>query len=474
MSQYTKALQSVDEIEQLVGSAAEGQASEVQRLSELVKDVAPNVEKLRKKASETDPSKALFGPNMCAKVLTLAERWDLLQPLAAEILQRHAPQLAAPPTPAAPPPAPAAAAPRQPEWVGREAPPRPAPAPSAPTPTAAERREAAARAAEARLQGPSVASASSSSGAAPASSSSSQPAGAAAQGQAAAPMPQPVLQMEALLHLVHCTLLQHGFSKAAEDMEVDMASASFFQVRYTHQARRTIRATYVPVQRHLVVYASEEAEDGDAGEPTRVALQLGMTAASVQAKADYLLVSPLLYRQCVPALQSVPPEPLFGMLTCLSLPGLGSVTCASRVMSRVVSQDDVLWWQVLIALPPNDRLKRVIDSAVAKRNAGEANAPGEYRLLVKNEVQLCRADAEAKRRAREEMERARRQNPLMIGQPRRPNPLGDPFGGGMRGGRGIMGGDYDLMPGGLGGFPGRRGDPFGGGGGGFGGGGFFG
>ncbi|CAK0840285.1 unnamed protein product [Prorocentrum cordatum] len=290
--------------------------------------------------------------------------------------------------------------------------------------------------------------------------------------------------MDALLHIsspniVHCVFLAHGFRRADGNGGGGADHLRPIRVAYQHDSRPAISAVYVPVLRHLVVYAAIE---GSADVPGRVTVQLGMNTASIQAKVDYLLVYPLITRQCVPVLPALPPEVCFGLLSSLAIPTLGRIGCTSKAFSTSVFQDDVLWWRVLLALPQSDALRAAVAAAEAAppppgAPSGGAAAAGVWRRLVRDEVQRARAEAEERHRRREEQERIMREmrDPLMVQPPRRPQPRfpGQPgFGG-------AVGGDYDLMPGGgffPGGFGGMGGrGPFrgGGGGGGFGGGGIF-
>lgn len=269
--------------------------------------------------------------------------------------------------------------------------------------------------------------------------------------------------MDALLHLVHCVFLGHGFKRAEEDGEPNTSAqhACPVRVRYTHQTHTSLVATYVPVQRHLAVYAA--SVDAEAA-PTRVTVQLGMAVQSVQAKVDYLLLYPLVYRQCLPTMPSLPPEVCFAVLAALALPGLVAVGCASTALSSAVFEDDVLWWRVLLALPQSPRLSEEMERAMGGEQGQTALAAGVCRRLVREEVGRQRREAEERRRRREAERRMYdpARNPLMVQPPRQPRPFPGGPGGFM------IGGPEDLMPGGgfmpPGPFGGRR--PFGGGGGG--------
>jgi len=302
---------------------------------------------------------------------------------------------------------------------------------------------------------------------------------AAAVAAAAGP---PVTRMEDLLRLAHGVFVGHGFAcinPSGADAPMT-AGAGPFRVRYSRSSDTSddrllvsppIVTSYVPVQRHLIVYASLEGSNDQAA-TSRTTVQLGMAAGSVQAKVDYLLVYPLIYGQCVPALPSIPPEVCFGLLLSLSLPGLAALGTTSRALARSVFEDDVLWWQIASALPPSDPLAKAMTKAMDLQRQGEALPVGACRQLVRDEVQRQRAEAEEKRRRREEAQRLEEEmRQRMLRDPLRA-PQRGPFPGGP-GGFNIIGGDHDLFPGGgfmppFGG-GGRR--PFGGGGG-FGGGGF--
>mmetsp|Transcript_2992 Transcript_2992/g.7104 ORF Transcript_2992/g.7104 Transcript_2992/m.7104 type:complete len:544 (-) Transcript_2992:149-1780(-) len=496
MTEFKRTLQAVEDIERLVQTVLDGgSAEDVQRLSQLVGETGPVVEKLRAKASEADPNKRTYGPQMCEKVLSLAGRWDSIQSLARDVLQQRGTTVAAPPPAALPPPPPAPPSlgstvwrPPASEAVPREPAPRLPPASAASQADGLSRRELAARAAEARFGRGSDSRAQGSS-AAPSSSPGpmevdagaarerSTPSGAIGASTVAPAQTIPVVaRMEALMHLVHCVFLGHGFSRA----EGEGSSGEAWKgpgtacVRYVHKDRPTITTTYVPVQRHLIVYACSE---GVQDNPSRATVQLGMAAQSVQAKVDYLLVYPLIYRQCVPTLPTLPPEVCFSVLASVSLPALAALGATSRSLKAAAFEDDTLWWQVLLALPRSDRLRAALDATLGERPRGEALPAAASRRLVREEVERLRADTEERRRREEEAERLRRElrDPLQMGPPRRPRPFPGGFGGNM------IGGPDDIMPGGGifppgpfggggGGMGGRR--PFGGGGGGFGGGGF--
>mmetsp|Transcript_119402 Transcript_119402/g.337824 ORF Transcript_119402/g.337824 Transcript_119402/m.337824 type:complete len:484 (-) Transcript_119402:201-1652(-) len=473
MTEFKRTLQAVDEIEQLVSVVAGGGNNQLPHLDQLLRDTGPVVEKLRRKATESDPVKQTYGPQMCQKVLAMCERWDNLRGLAKDVLDTApASALASAPVaaPKAPPPptqpSPAASGIRVPSIAALDAAARP-PAPSVPQatggPSPAERREMAARAAEARFGGVASTKATTET-IAPAAIVSTKPAvappstaGAIANKTASF---APVATMDALLHLVHCVFLAHGFART-EGGEGAPVPSGLRRVHYTRADKPAISATYVPVQGHLLVYASL---GGATITPNRLALHLGMGTAVVQAKTDYLLVYPLVYSQCLPALPNLPPEVAFCTLACLAIPGLGAMGCVSKAFKQSVFEDDVLWWRVLLALPPSDSLRATVDATMASRTTGDGSGlpAGECRRLVRREVERARQEEDARRRAREEMERQMR-NPLRIGPTRQPprfpgQPFG-PFGG-------VIGGDSDLMPGGLRGpFGGSHRWPFGGGGG---------
>merc|ERR1719356_1477547 len=155
---------------------------------------------------------------------------------------------------------------------------------------------------------------------------------AAARGEAATALPAgPVVtDMDALLHVVHCVFLGHGFRRAGESGGGSTDHLRPIRVPYQHDSRPPISAVYVPVLRHLVVYAAIE---GSTDVPGRVTVQLGMNTASIQAKVDYLLVYPIITRQCIPVLPALPPEVCFGLLGCLAIPALGRIGCTSKAFS---------------------------------------------------------------------------------------------------------------------------------------------
>ncbi|CAE8653232.1 unnamed protein product, partial [Polarella glacialis] len=310
-----------------------------------------------------------------------------------------------------------------------------------------KRREMAAKAAEARNSVPSGGSA-----------STATAAPTAAPKVAAQPVPV-VARMESLLHLVHCVFLSHGFSRADEaspgaDLGV---SPGPFRLHYVHESKPAVIATYVPVQRHLVAYASTEGSEDC---PLRATVALGMAAASVQAKVDYLLLYPLLCRQLAPTLPAIPPEVLFGLLSSFSIPDLSKVGFASKALANAAFEDDVLWWRVATALPQSPQLCGAVDMAKSRSERGDTLPSHAYREIVRDEVQRAREEAEEQRRRREQAAAIRRQmqDPLMVQPPRRPQrpSPGSAFPG--------FGGPDDLMPGGgFMPFGGGRRDPFGGG-----------
>jgi len=508
MTEFKRTVQAVDEIEQLIQRVMDsGGPAAVQQLSQSVGNTLPTIGKLRQKASETDPVKQTYGPQMREKVRALLARWDTIESLARDVLQQQGANVAAPNMPEQLPPPPAPAPPSlSTPWVPPRAAAAPAPAqatgtlaatpaaqsPAGGTATRADgpsRRELAARAAEARLQGgtaerPAPVAHSSGGGQAsaastPATASSlASSAGAASKPstvQVQPPVPR-VVRMDALLHLVHCVFLGHGFTRGdsgtdarAEEQAALPQGPGPVRVRYEHRSHKAITAMYVPVQSHLVVYASQDGAEAGAP-PGRASVQLGMPAQAVQAKVDYLLLYPLVYRQCLPTMPSLPPEVCFSVLANLAIPALAVVGFASRSLKASVFDDDVLWWRVLVALPPSSYGKSAVEEAAAARRRGEAVKAGTYRRLVREEVERARAEALERRMRREAEARMREQlrDPLLVQPPRQPRP----FPGGLGGM--VIGGPDDLAPGGGflpgpfgGGHGGRR--PFGGGGGGFGG-----
>jgi len=251
---------------------------------------------------------------------------------------------------------------------------------------------------------------------------------------------------------------------------LSVAGAGAIRVRYSQgEGRPAVNVTYVPVQRHLMVYAAVEGvQDG----VVRAAVQLGMAAQAVQSKIDYLLVYPLVYRRCLPTLPELPGEPFFICISGLALPALAAVGCASRALARSVFEDDVLWWQVLMCLPQSAQLQSAIDTSMKTVQQGQALPAGRCRQLARQEVQRLRMEEEEKRRREEEMRAARRrlEDPLMVRPPRMPP--GFPGIGGIGGINDVMPGGGFLPPGPFGGpgFGPRRGGgggpfgPFGGGG----------
>lgn len=272
------------------------------------------------------------------------------------------------------------------------------------------------------------------------------------------------------MQAVHYVFLAHGFSRdeSLPAAVFDPAIPAPLRVRYVHEARPALSATYVPVQRHLIVYGGIE---GAEGVPTRATVQLGMALASIQVKIDYLLVYPLVFQNSPPTLLGLPGDVYFGCLEGLAIPGLAALGRVSKHFARSVYEDDVLWWRVLLNLPRSPQLQTAIDSALQGQQQDQNLAAGICRRMVKDEVSRVRQEEDVRRRAREDMER-RMRDPLMIQPPQRPGLPRPGFPGAPFG----IGGPNDLFPGGgflpPGGgnpFGGRGGrDPFGGGGGFFG------
>jgi len=257
--------------------------------------------------------------------------------------------------------------------------------------------------------------------------------------------------MDALIHVVHCVFVGHGYTS-----EEKQEFCGHYRLHYAHDHKPPIRVTYVPLQRHLVTYAASMQFDN----PLKATVQVGMPAAAVQAKIDYLLLYPLLYRQCVPMLTATPPEALFGFICCLSIPALSAVSSTCRSLSSSILDDDIVWLRVVLSLPQSQHIQQEMDALRNRESNGEAIPRGAYRNLVRAEVQRARREAETEQRRRQEAlaERGRLREGLLL-QPRRPQMPGGgfPF---------VIGGPHDLEP------PGFRPppNPFRGGGGGFGGG----
>lgn len=455
MTEFKRTLQAVDDIEIIVQDLLDNTAAEdaVQRLGQLLGNTIPSIQKMSRKAAEADPLKQTYGPQMREKVLALVERWLSFEGLAQDVLAQKGGSIAAPSDSGAPPPPPPRAA--EVQWQ----PPQASQTPVLPRPPVIEnrdeRRDLAARAAEARNLGNPSSSSQATSSAASTSSPLTQ----------APPAVIPVVsRMDSLMNLVHCVFLGHGFARDDASTDVFSSSPGPFRIRYVHKTHPSVLATYVPVQRHLITYCSQEGFDDTY---VRATVTLGMVAASVQAKVDYLILYPLVYRLRAPALPSIPPEVLFGLLTNFSIPVLAKVGFASKGFAAAVFEDDILWWRVSLALPSSSQLSTAVERANTSRQKGEELPRGCYRKIVRDEVQRVRAEAEERRRRRDEAEALRRsmRDPLLVQPPRRPQPLPG-LGPGM-----VIGGPHDLFPGGfrdpfrLG--PGGR-NPFGGGGGFFG------
>lgn len=375
---------------------------------------------------------------MREKVLALAERWATVGGLARDVLSARggnvvmaSEEAAAPP----PPPRPQSSVlwqPPQAEAQRSMPTSSAAPAPVVAAPTQSERRARAAAAAESRAKGGS-------------SSIIAETAPVAPK------LPQPVVaRMDALIHVVHCVFVGHGYTS-----EEKQECCGHYRLLYAHDHKPPIRVTYVPLQRHLVTYAASMQFDN----PLKATVQVGMPAAAVQAKIDYLLLYPLLYRQCVPMLTATPPEALFGFICCLSIPALSAVSSTCRSLSSSIMDDDIVWLRVVLSLPQSQHIQQELDALRKRESNGEAIPRGAYRNLVRTEVQRARREAETAQRRRQEAlaERGRLREGLL--QPRRPQMPGGgfPF---------VIGGPHDLEP------PGFRPppNPFRGGGGGFGGG----
>eukprot|EP00913_Durusdinium_trenchii_P025053 g23517.t1 len=165
------------------------------------------------------------------------------------------------------------------------------------------------------------------------------------------------------------------------------------RLRYVHEQKPAIVVAYVPLQRHLVTYLSFDG----VSEPLKATVQVGMPAAAVYAKIDYLLLYPLLYRQCVPALTSIPPEALFGFICGLSIPSLASLGCSCRAMSA----SDLVWLRVVMSLP-SEAIQAEMAAVKRREENGEVLPKGIYKGMVRTEVRRLRQEAEQERRRREE------------------------------------------------------------------------
>jgi len=84
MTEFKRTTQAVDEIEALIPSVLDGSGN-VERLGQLVAQTDPVVQKLDRKASETDPNKQTYGPGMRDKVKALASRWGPIAELARDV-----------------------------------------------------------------------------------------------------------------------------------------------------------------------------------------------------------------------------------------------------------------------------------------------------------------------------------------------------------------------------------------------------
>lgn len=442
MTEFKRTTQAVDEIEALVQSLLDGTNGDLQHLGELIGKTGATVEKLSRKAAETDPTRQTYGPQMREKVNLLAERWASVGGLARDVLTQRGGHVVAPvegDTGPPPPPRPVQSAvlwqpPQAPATAASTA--APMGAVTAPSqPSAAERRERAAAAAERRSQ----------------PSTASQPV-QPSQSSGSARQPVPVVaRMDSLMHLVHCVFVGHGYQN-----EHNEDRSGLHKLRYIHERKQAILAVYVPLQQHLVTYVTI---DGSSDSPIKATVQVGMPVAAVQAKIDYLLLYPLLYRQCLPTLESTPPEALFGSLCGLSIPALASLGCTCRSMSASVLNDDLVWLRVALSLAPSRELQAELAAVKRREENGEALPQGIYKGMVRTEVRRLRREAEEEQRRRREdaLARQRLRDPLLLEPPRRPQP-GFPGLGGNR--PIIIGGPHDLDPRGFGGRP----NPFGGGG----------
>eukprot|EP00930_Biecheleria_cincta_P005684 TRINITY_DN106612_c0_g1_i1.p1 TRINITY_DN106612_c0_g1~~TRINITY_DN106612_c0_g1_i1.p1 ORF type:complete len:497 (-),score=75.48 TRINITY_DN106612_c0_g1_i1:84-1574(-) len=482
MTEFKRTTQAVEEVELLVQSLLDAGSSsaDLQRLGKLVGETTPVVEKLSRKAAETDPNKQTYGPAMRDKVKALAEKWATVGSLARDVLHQRggaviepAESLSGGPPPPAPAPSTGSVLWQPPRAASSSANAASASSAASGETTSGsmplsggttggstpanneERRRRAAAAAEARLSGTGSGQSQPAASSQVGSSNAAHSATAASSSSSSGANPQPmpiVARMDALLHLVHCVFLGHGFSSTQAGSET---GAGPFRLRYTHESRPAICVTYVPVQRHLMAYASLE----DAPEaPAKAGVQVGMPAAAVQAKIDYLLLYPILYRRCLPALPDIPPETLFLLLCNFAIPSLAKAGTTCRALSAGIFDNDLLWYRVVLALPPSPQLAAALESAQEAEKRGEVLPRGAYRRMARDEVRSARERAEEMRR-RHEAEQAmqrRLRDPLMVQPPRRPQfPSGPGF-------PGMIGGPHDIMPGGgFGPLGGGRMDPFG-------------
>ncbi|CAJ1365888.1 unnamed protein product, partial [Effrenium voratum] len=181
--------------------------------------------------------------------------------------------------------------------------------------------------------------------------------------------------MDALMHLVHGVFVGHGFER-----EENEDRHGIYRLRYVHQQKPPIVVVYVPLQRHLVTYVSLEGSN----DPIKATVQIGMPVPAVQAKIDYLLLYPLLYRQNLPTLTSTPPEALFGSICCLSMPAMAALGATCRGMATSVLEDDLVWLRVVMTLPSR-QVQDELASLKQREENGEVVPNGAYKIMVRTE-----------------------------------------------------------------------------------------
>jgi len=473
MAEFKRTLSTVDEVERLVQSLQGSTSSEhdqAKQLAALVGQTDPVVQKFRQKATETDPLKQLYGPQMRERVSELVSRWAVITETAGELLKQRGISVDASAQGASPSnAAPATSVPPssirwfRPTPIGGGALAGAASASSSNIPDqdvdmasldaanssgdAKQRREQAARADEVR-----------------------QMAGCAGSAQSPAEydldpkqsVGLPVNRMEDLLELANSAFVGHGFKPSASPLAPHACVSGATRISYNRnegEGAQVVKVTFVTVQSHLVIYASSSDNGLGMEEMSiRTAVQLGMAASSVQAKVDYLIVYPLVSRQFAPTLVSVPPEVCFCLLMGLALPALAALGAASHGMARAVFEDDALWTGIVLALPPNETLKGEIDRVRDRDRNAQYFPASVCRSIVQAEVRRCRTAAERDRKRQEDEYAQRASMRRLIREVRPPR--------GIPGRPGFLGGHHDLMPGGGfmppfgGGFGGRR--PFGG------------
>ncbi|CAJ1361363.1 unnamed protein product, partial [Effrenium voratum] len=104
MTEFKRTTQAVDEIETLVQTLLDGSSADLQHLGSLIGSTGATVEKLSRKATETDPARQTYGPQMREKIRSLDERWATVGSLARDVLAQKGGHVVEPSADLAPPP----------------------------------------------------------------------------------------------------------------------------------------------------------------------------------------------------------------------------------------------------------------------------------------------------------------------------------------------------------------------------------